>query len=1012
MDWQQTLSMAAGDSLADVVLIAGRYRVLELLGAGGFGSVFRATDTLTDETVAIKVVEGGATDRFRRETSALRLLQVPGVVRLRDEFEADGRTCIVMDCVDGQPFPGRRVAGWAGLEATALALLDALGRVHSLGVIHRDLKPANVLVEADGRPVILDFGLSGGAGLGRTITQTGAVMGTPAYFAPEQLMGQRADARADLYAVGVMLYEALVGARPHADSGAGALLQRGTRAPRPVRDRAPDVPRAVAETIDALLSVRPDDRPQSAAEAIALLAGRRSVTTSIEGVFPWIGPRALVDRVVERALAGSGSRLVGAAGSGRSRLALEAAGRLQEQGRSVVRLATSGRPLGSLGELVHADALHGPRYADAQPAAEQALTAWLEAGGILVVDHHRPLDPWSRAVVDAVRHRGVVLESGDVDGEGDDDVHVLPLRAEDLTPLFGGHELLFHLPSDAASELLRRTDGLPGRVVPELRGWLRAGLARWDEGRLQVDRSALVRLGAGMATPAAAIGGDQKPAPGALADLLAWIELAWPHGDRALLEAVVGWAGWELDAALSWLVEGRFLRARADGVFEVVAGGSLDAWTDERRADAHRLIAQQLPVEATARLFHLASAGEREELAFAAADFAAATVQRGRLPEAEAIVSEALAGVRATELSLGAHRLVVERVETALSAGSAAAYQRALLDLDRTGLPTLAILPVLRCLLQAAVHVQSGQSERALELLDSVPALVEPRMERRRRGLRAQAVARDPARRAREFAELSAWAEEVGDAETLASVASWRAMVLFREGRFEEAAATHLRAAAGSARRIFGLSARLNAASALQEAGDYARAAALARAAVDDAAELRHPTYEARACWILRASTYRAGGELALDPALVDAFQDLDNAELLAVVLVTEAAVAWRSSDLLSARALAQRGAAAWHRCRLRGPELWMRALAWLAGAPAPDDLLADAQRLCVDDPLPAIAVQTAALLALAGLPLPPAALERAARDLAAIPADTLDHNQGVLTWREMADALGCPPRD
>ena len=262
-------------------VIAGRYVLERVLGEGGQAEVWEARDELTHDRVAVKILHSSAGReyaRVRREIATLRRLRVPGVVTLLDEGVDGGDVFLVMERLDGTVFPGRpQPLAWDELRSTALALLETLARVHAAGVIHRDLKPGNVLVSDDGRPTLLDFGVSWES-LGARLSGSGEILGTPMYLAPEQISGGVITPRTDLYALGVMLYHTLSGDTPLPTAGTlfSTLWAKVNLPSTPLRERAPRVPEAVADVVDAMLSRRPEDRPSSAAEVIARLRGEAS----------------------------------------------------------------------------------------------------------------------------------------------------------------------------------------------------------------------------------------------------------------------------------------------------------------------------------------------------------------------------------------------------------------------------------------------------------------------------------------------------------------------------------------------------------------------------------------------------------------------------------------------------------------------------------------------------------------------------------------------------------------
>ncbi len=262
-------------------VIEDRYALIKRIGSGAHGDVWEADDRIIGERVAFKwmrVVQRTMLARIRREITTLRLLRFPGVVRLIDDGVADNRPFLVMEFVEGRPFPGTvstDCTSWQTLETPTLALLETLSHVHAAGVIHRDLKPENVLVRPDGRPVMLDFGISQFDIVGTVpLTDGKQMLGTPLYSAPEQILCGTIDARADLYAIGVMLYEALTGQLPHIGPNPASMMRARLFTPvRPVQDIAPAVPTVVASVVNRLLSTRMEDRYASAADVLAALRG-------------------------------------------------------------------------------------------------------------------------------------------------------------------------------------------------------------------------------------------------------------------------------------------------------------------------------------------------------------------------------------------------------------------------------------------------------------------------------------------------------------------------------------------------------------------------------------------------------------------------------------------------------------------------------------------------------------------------------------------------------------------
>lgn len=248
-------------------VVAGRYRLERMLGQGGMGTVWAATHTVTRRKVALKLMRGlGAEDpalrkRFLREARAASLVDHPNVVRIHDVFELDdGTPMMVMELLEGETLRALlEREGVLGVEHAARLLLpvvSAVGVAHEHGVVHRDLKPENVILTPGGIPKVLDFGVAKLHGdEGATMTAAGTVLGTPCYMAPEQGFGEPdVDQRADVWAVGVMLYEALSGGRPIEGENLGQVLKRlMDDGIAPLTAVAPDVPSDVAELVARML---------------------------------------------------------------------------------------------------------------------------------------------------------------------------------------------------------------------------------------------------------------------------------------------------------------------------------------------------------------------------------------------------------------------------------------------------------------------------------------------------------------------------------------------------------------------------------------------------------------------------------------------------------------------------------------------------------------------------------------------------------------------------------------
>src|SRR5882757_4874472 len=249
-------------------LIAGRYRIIALLGRGGMGEVYRADDLTLGQPVALKFLPDQAAgdeallERFRNEVRTARKVSHPNVCRVYDVGEVDGQTFFTMEYVDGEDLASllRRIGRLPQDKALDMArqLCAGLAAAHAKGVLHRDMKPANIMLDGRGQVVITDFGLAGVVG---QIQGVEVRSGTPAYMAPEQLAGEEVSERSDIYSLGLVLYEIFTGKRALAEKSTIAERLRGDVTPsRPssvVKDLDPAIERVILRCLEGSPSARP-----------------------------------------------------------------------------------------------------------------------------------------------------------------------------------------------------------------------------------------------------------------------------------------------------------------------------------------------------------------------------------------------------------------------------------------------------------------------------------------------------------------------------------------------------------------------------------------------------------------------------------------------------------------------------------------------------------------------------------------------------------------------------------
>lgn len=285
---QKLLEELHGTHLLPGALLANRYEILRELGRGGMGTVFAARDLVLDEPVALKVLAGPLDEnqekRFIQEIRLTRQINHPNIVRVHTFERWRELRFIVMEFIDGvdlrrwaearRPIPlGRALEIVAGVAA-------GLAAAHRLGIVHRDVKPENVLLDGEGRPRLVDFGIARQGDV--HLTREGLVMGSPAYMAPEQIRGQAADQRADLYALGILTYFLIAGREPFSSDNVAEVLQAQVeKAPPSLAQFRPGVAAGVQALVERVLAKDPNRRPASVFAFLEELTAARAELTVV-----------------------------------------------------------------------------------------------------------------------------------------------------------------------------------------------------------------------------------------------------------------------------------------------------------------------------------------------------------------------------------------------------------------------------------------------------------------------------------------------------------------------------------------------------------------------------------------------------------------------------------------------------------------------------------------------------------------------------------------------------------
>lgn len=354
--------------------LGGRYRIEELIGRGAMADVYRGVDTMLARPVAVKVLterDDREGERFLREARAMAKLNHRNIVSVYDAGRTDAWSYIVMELVEGRTLsaiPPAELTVHTALRYY-LEILEALHYAHGNGVFHRDIKPANVMVLPNGTVKVMDFGLARNASEMSSATSAGEIVGTIAYLPPERFLGKPADARGDLYSVGIMLYETFTGVLPfksETDDLVAVIFRHVNELPVPPRTVSRAVPAQVERIIMKLLEKEPDRRYGSAADVALEVA-------DLLGIAP------------------PGSRPTESVGASAVPIAKPPSQKRPMTGAEADARALLGKTFGGSKrvDMGHAEALAGMLatrkrdYPEAQRAYRAALTAFTDAGNDL-----------------------------------------------------------------------------------------------------------------------------------------------------------------------------------------------------------------------------------------------------------------------------------------------------------------------------------------------------------------------------------------------------------------------------------------------------------------------------------------------------------------------------------------------------------------------------------------------------------------------------------------------------
>lgn len=939
--------------------VGGRYQLLDPIGSGGFGDVYRAEDPYGDAPVAVKVIPLSPDDPMEpHEWAALRVLDIPGVVPLLDAQEHEGELALVLPYIDGTPFPGADVgsgeeADVGLLEERLIALLEILERLHAAGYVHGDLKPGNVLVDEQGLPVVLDLGVA--RRWRRQSPLSTPIACTPRYAAPELLRGARPMPRSDLHSVGAMLDEILAG-KP--DVGARIPEEPGPRTVgrTPLRKLRPDLPGRIVHLVDAL--VTEEGRPNSASEALDLL-GRGCLEDRLrDHLAPWPAPE-VVEEKASLLAAGESIEFTGDHRSGRSELLSSLAEMLGEWGETVLLLDADRESwIEALVSREERSALASwPRL---RTILCERVRRMHDEGAIILVDDADLLE--DERLADTI---DVLFEDGrtavTVQHPHEPSEELAQGDAEALRTYFEGPDAILHLREDAARELFVRTDGLRGAIVEELAAWVRAGWARFGSGgRMRVDREAIQSMRASSPLPLRSL-----PDPGELSEeeerCLAHVQLAAGEATRAFVDHVDRAVSFDLDATVDGLIE-RGVLAEEDGRLRARARIALGSvLTEVEQARARERLAAEIAPHDPRRLRLLVRAGATETLASEALVVGRGAMERG---DPDAAFGALLVGLRRLDTSERPEsELLEELTEVSMQLQTRSAMQRSLHEIALSNAPLERRLPIYR-LLTIAIRLGERDRTRTLREFEALDPPDDPRWRRRYAVLLAHAGRRFRDADLREEAvELLSELAETGDDVAARDLAEILGGDHYSRGLAFEAIVFHRRAVELSADPVRRCANLQSLGFSTLEAGEYEECEAVTEEAIALAVRHRYAHLEARGRLLESSLAYRRGDPCPLSAEVCAAAESLDLWPLVAHLHLNEAARLWRAGARQDCASHALRAVKLWGSGPGLPGALTSRALSVAAGAEITPEELRRRLVEIRDEPLPGAAAQAAALL-------------------------------------------------